>query len=407
MQALYQLSASAAPQAFQSPGQPPVNLAAMKQFMQAGVSPVLLQQIQVAQQQQLAAASAAAAMHQSGGLLAAPVVGTVVSNAEGEKQDEKLAREQYDLQVQMQMAAVAGIGPQIPQPSTVQSQPAPSNALTTPDPSTSSNSVDGAPKRLHVSNIPFRFRDPDLRAMFEKYGPVTDVEIIFNERGSKGFGFVTMEKSADAEKARQELHGSSVEGRKIEVNCATARIHTKKPKVAPGMVDASLAVAALQGAALQQAAAANRALYLRNPLAQALAVRNLQNLNVQNQLAALGQPQQLSFITPALAAQMQNQGLLLGAAQLPQTTTQPLQQSYDPATLLTEQARLQLVAAQAANPALMAAAAAAAARNAAANTAGTTSIGEQYLGQALTAALPGYPAVAAATYRTLNRFAPY
>ncbi|KAM3725196.1 Sex determination protein [Dirofilaria immitis] len=407
MQALYQLSASAAPQAFQSPGQPPVNLAAMKQFMQAGVSPVLLQQIQVAQQQQLAAASAAAAMHQSGGLLAAPVVGAVVSNAEGEKQDEKLAREQYDLQVQMQMAAVAGIGPQMPPHSAVQSQSASSNALTTPDPSTSSNSIDSAPKRLHVSNIPFRFRDPDLRAMFEKYGPVTDVEIIFNERGSKGFGFVTMEKSADAEKARQELHGSSVEGRKIEVNCATARIHTKKPKVAPGMMDASLAVAALQGAALQQAAAANRALYLRNPLAQALAVRNLQNLNVQNQLAALGQPQQLNFITPALAAQMQNQGLLLGAAQLPQTTTQPLQQTYDPAALLTEQARLQLVAAQAANPALMAAAAAAAARNAVASTAGTTSIGEQYLGQALTAALPGYPAVAAATYRTLNRFAPY
>ncbi|OZC10543.1 hypothetical protein X798_02292 [Onchocerca flexuosa] len=414
MQALYQLSTNAAPQAFQSPGQPPVNLAAMKQFMQAGISPVLLQQIQVAQQQQLAAASAAAAMHQSGGLLAAPVVGTVVSNAEGEKQDEKLAREQYDLQVQMQMAAVAGIGPQMPPPSAVQSQPASSNALTTPDPSTSSNSVDSAPKRLHVSNIPFRFRDPDLRTMFEKFGPVTDVEIIFNERGSKGFGFVTMEKSADAEKARQELHGSSVEGRKIEVNCATARIHTKKPKVAPGMVDASLAVAALQGAALQQAAAANRALYLRNPLAQALAVRNLQNLNVQNQLAALGQPQQLNFITPALAAQMQNQGLLLGAAQLSQTTTQPLQQPYDPAALLTEQARLQLVAAQvftylfqAANPALMAAAAAAAARNAVASTAGTTSIGEQYLGQALTAALPGYPAVAAATYRTLNRFAPY
>ncbi|CAG9532311.1 unnamed protein product [Cercopithifilaria johnstoni] len=172
------------------------------------------------------------------------------------------------------------------------------------------------------------------------------------------------------------------------------------------MVDASLAVAALQGAALQQAAAANRALYLRNPLAQALAVRNLQNLNMQNQLAALGQPQQLNFITPALAAQMQSQGLLLGAAQLPQTNTQPLQQSYDTATLLTEQARLQLVAAQA-NPALMAAAAAAAARNAAANAPGTTSIGEHYLGQALTAALPGYPAMAAATYRTLNRFAPY
>lgn len=55
------------------------------------------------------------------------------------------------------------------------------------------------------------------------------------------------------------------------------------------------------------------------------------------------------------------------------------------------------------NPALMAAAAA---RNAVGNTAVTTSIGEQYLGSALTAALPGYPAMAA-TYRTLNRFAPY
>lgn len=58
MQALYQLSTNAAPQAFQSPGQPPVNLAAMKQLMQAGISPVLLQQLQVAQQQQFAAASA-------------------------------------------------------------------------------------------------------------------------------------------------------------------------------------------------------------------------------------------------------------------------------------------------------------------------------------------------------------
>lgn len=57
MQALYQLSAGA-PQAFQSPGQPPVSVAAMKQLMQTGVSPVFLQQLQVAQQQQLAAVSA-------------------------------------------------------------------------------------------------------------------------------------------------------------------------------------------------------------------------------------------------------------------------------------------------------------------------------------------------------------
>lgn len=64
-------------------------------------------------------------------------------------------------------------------------------------------------KRLHVSNIPFRFRDPDLRTMFgvsalinhfyapivshlitysfclQQFGTILDVEIIFNERGSK------------------------------------------------------------------------------------------------------------------------------------------------------------------------------------------------------------------------------
>ncbi|GAA6073168.1 RNA binding protein fox-1 homolog 2 isoform X1, partial [Tachysurus ichikawai] len=31
-----------------------------------------------------------------------------------------------------------------------------------------------------------------------------------------GFGFVTFENSSDAEKARERLHGTIVEGRKIE-----------------------------------------------------------------------------------------------------------------------------------------------------------------------------------------------
>ncbi|XP_071894175.1 RNA binding protein fox-1 homolog 2 isoform X20 [Anas platyrhynchos] len=58
------------------------------------------------------------------------------------------------------------------------------------------------PKRLHVSNIPFRFRDPDLRQMFGQFGKILDVEIIFNERGSK-------------------------------VNNATARVMTNKKMVTP------------------------------------------------------------------------------------------------------------------------------------------------------------------------------
>ncbi|XP_078718013.1 RNA binding protein fox-1 homolog 3-like isoform X3 [Lampetra fluviatilis] len=89
------------------------------------------------------------------------------------------------------------------------------------------------PKRLHISNIPFRFRDPDLRQMFGQFGKILDVEIIFNERGSKGFGFVTFENSGDAERAREKLHGSIVEGRKIEVNNATARVMTNKKPINP------------------------------------------------------------------------------------------------------------------------------------------------------------------------------
>ena len=44
------------------------------------------------------------------------------------------------------------------------------------------------------------------------------MEIIFNERGSKGFGFVTFGKGSEADNARDELHQTIVEGRKIEVS---------------------------------------------------------------------------------------------------------------------------------------------------------------------------------------------
>jgi len=84
-------------------------------------------------------------------------------------------------------------------------------------------SSDQNPKRLHVKNIPFRFREPHLATMFEKFGEVTDVEIIYNDKGSKGFGFVTLSKGVDADMGRLVLHGSIVEGRVIEVNLATPK----------------------------------------------------------------------------------------------------------------------------------------------------------------------------------------
>ncbi|XP_056019327.1 RNA binding protein fox-1 homolog 3-like isoform X22 [Ostrea edulis] len=140
-----------------------------------------------------------------------------------------------------------------------------------PGTTTTPNSV--GPKRLHVSNIPFRFREADLKSLLGQFGKIIDVEIIFNERGSKGFGFVTFETNADADRAREKLNGTVVEGRKIEVNNATARVMTKKSVAAPTIPNA----AALRGVALTRgraAAVAARGAYNAAALAATAAFRH-------------------------------------------------------------------------------------------------------------------------------------
>ena len=52
---------------------------------------------------------------------------------------------------------------------------------------------------------------------FQPFGNILEAEIIFNERGSKGFGFVTMYTAEEANNAKQKLSGQIIDGRKIEV----------------------------------------------------------------------------------------------------------------------------------------------------------------------------------------------
>ena len=59
--------------------------------------------------------------------------------------------------------------------------------------------------------------------LFEQFETVLDTEIIFNDRGSKGFGFVTLDNDENARKAKMALDGVEVEGRIIDVNNATKR----------------------------------------------------------------------------------------------------------------------------------------------------------------------------------------
>ncbi|XP_051165105.1 RNA binding protein fox-1 homolog 2 isoform X5 [Leptopilina boulardi] len=161
--------------------------------------------------------------------------------------DQQAITDVFQAAVAAAAAAAAGGGAQQPAPTPGGNDASPdagdagslvpvTSGATTPATATQGTDLKGQPKRLHVSNIPFRFRDPDLRAMFGQFGAILDVEIIFNERGSKGFGFVTFANSADADRARERLHGTVVEGRKIEVNNATARVQTKKPPTVPNVL---------------------------------------------------------------------------------------------------------------------------------------------------------------------------
>ncbi|XP_043469883.1 RNA binding protein fox-1 homolog 2 isoform X3 [Leptopilina heterotoma] len=177
--------------------------------------------------------------------------------------DQQAITDAFQAAVAAAAAAAAGGGAQQPAPTPGGNDASPDAAeagslvpvtsgATTPATVTQGTDLKGQPKRLHVSNIPFRFRDPDLRAMFGQYGAILDVEIIFNERGSKGFGFVTFANSADADRARERLHGNVVEGRKIEVNNATARVQTKKPPTVPNVCVQWPEAAALRGVSIQR-----------------------------------------------------------------------------------------------------------------------------------------------------------
>ncbi|EFO88193.1 CRE-ASD-1 protein [Caenorhabditis remanei] len=192
------------------------------------------------------------------------------------------------------------------------------------DRSTSSESE--GPRRLHVSNIPFKYREPDLKGMFERFGPVVDVEIIFNERGSKGFGFVTMQSPEDADRARNEINGSTIEGRRVEVNMATQRVHTKKakPLMSVGVVDPIAAQNLLvvqqqqqqqqfRNALIQQQLLAQQLLMPRQqqlmmPPTSAHAAINLQALQYQQLIMAQQQQQQQQLQqNPQFLLQLQQQ----------------------------------------------------------------------------------------------------
>lgn len=73
--------------------------------------------------------------------------------------------------------------------------------------------------KLYVGNLSYDTKESDLHTLFQKHGEVRSVSLITDKYSgqSKGFAFVEMTSSADAEKALSE-NGSSFMGRTITVS---------------------------------------------------------------------------------------------------------------------------------------------------------------------------------------------
>src|SRR5689334_21167541 len=79
--------------------------------------------------------------------------------------------------------------------------------------------------KLYVGNLSFNTTETSLKDAFEQYGKVTDSVIMMDRmtNRSRGFGFVTMSTSAEANAAISGLHGKDLDGRNLTVNEAKPR----------------------------------------------------------------------------------------------------------------------------------------------------------------------------------------
>ena len=80
-------------------------------------------------------------------------------------------------------------------------------------------------KKLYVGNLSYDTTSESLRAAFEAVGQVATADVISDRYSgrSRGFGFVEMASDADANKAVEQLNGTSLDGRSITVAEARPR----------------------------------------------------------------------------------------------------------------------------------------------------------------------------------------
>jgi cold-inducible RNA-binding protein len=80
-------------------------------------------------------------------------------------------------------------------------------------------------KKLYVGNLSYQVTQQDLEGLFAQAGTCESVAVIIDRATgqSKGFGFVEMSSSAEAQKAMQQFNGHDLKGRALKVNEAIER----------------------------------------------------------------------------------------------------------------------------------------------------------------------------------------
>jgi RNA recognition motif-containing protein len=76
--------------------------------------------------------------------------------------------------------------------------------------------------KLFVGNLSFNTTENDLQDAFSAHGTVIEANLMMDRMSgrSRGFAFVTMGSSEEAQKAIEALHGASLDNRTLTVNVA-------------------------------------------------------------------------------------------------------------------------------------------------------------------------------------------
>ena len=86
--------------------------------------------------------------------------------------------------------------------------------------------------KIYVGNMSYTTTDDQLRTKFEEFGAVEEVTIVTDRDTGRprGFGFVTMTSSDEANAAISALNETDMDGRTVKVNEARPRRDSGGPR---------------------------------------------------------------------------------------------------------------------------------------------------------------------------------